>query len=168
MSLLKLKSSLGISLCLLLLIPIASIAQISIKPQTVEANLENNGTSEFLDGSSILKLADYFVWGGSVAKGKDGKYHMLFSLWESGNDTDVFSTSWVLESKIGYAVSDFPDRNFQFKGIILKGARYDGKPEAWDAQGVHNPHLKEFEGSYYLYYIGGRDPGERSAPDVDK
>lgn len=145
-----------------------SYAQISIKGKPVLAKLENNGVSQFLDGPSVLKLENYFVWGGSVVKGKDGNYHMLFALWESGPETDVFSTSWLLESKIGYAVSSSPDQNFQFKGVVLKGARYDGNPDAWDAQGVHNPHLKEFEGSYYLYYIGGNDPGEETAPDVDK
>lgn len=134
----------------------------------VQAKLENNGISQLLDGPSVLKLEHYFVWGGSVVKGKDGNYHMLFALWESGLETDVFSTSWLLESKIGYAVSSSPTQDFQFKGIVLKGARYDGKPEAWDAQGVHNPHVKEFDGSYYLYYIGGKDPGEESTPDVDK
>jgi hypothetical protein len=30
---------------------------------------------------------------------------------------------------------------------------------AWDAQMVHNPHLKKFDGKYYLYYIGSVDPG---------
>jgi hypothetical protein len=61
------------------------------------------------------------VWGGSVIKGEDHKYHMLFSLWESGPGTENFSNSWVLESKIGYAVSDYPDRDFKFQKIVLQG-----------------------------------------------
>ncbi|WP_339756052.1 glycoside hydrolase family protein [Algoriphagus aquimarinus] len=154
--------------CLLISLSGIATAQIQVKSLPVSAELKKGKESQFLDGPSILKLKDYFVWGGSAVKGKDGKYHMLFAMWESGPDKDSFSQSWVLESKIGYAVSDFPDRDFKFQKIILKGARYDGDPEAWDAQGVHNPHVKEFEGSYYLYYIGGKDPGEEVAPDVDK
>ncbi|MBN3582797.1 glycoside hydrolase family protein [Algoriphagus aestuarii] len=144
------------------------ISQIQVKPLPIDASLVNEGNSEYLDGPSILKLKDFFVWGGSVVKGKDGKYHMLFSLWESGPDKADFVTSWVLESKIGYAVSDFPDRDFKFQKIILKGTRFEGDATSWDAQMVHNPHLKEFEGRYYLYYIGSKDPGEAIAPDLDK
>ncbi|UZD24392.1 glycoside hydrolase family protein [Algoriphagus halophytocola] len=154
--------------CMLLFGSSQVAAQFQVSPLPVDAKLQQAGESSLLDGPSVLNLQDYFVWGGSVVQGKDGKYHMLFALWESGPDQEAFTNSWVLESKIAYAVSDFPDRDFSFQKIILKGARYDGNEDAWDAQGVHNPHVKEFEGSYYLYYIGGRDPGEKVAPDVDK
>lgn len=153
---------------LTLVLSLDAFTQIQVKSLPIDAAIVKTGQSTFLNGNSILKLKDYFVWGGSVVKGKDGKYHMLFSLWESGADKDSFSKSWVLESKIGYAVSDFPDKGFQFQKIILKGARYDGDTDAWDAQGVHNPHVKLFEDSYYLYYIGGKDPGKEIAPEVDK
>lgn len=116
-----------------------------------------------LVGSSVFQVPGYFVWGGSVVKGDDGKYHMLFSLWESDVPEGSFVKNWVLESKIGYAVSDFPDRDFKFQKIVLKGARYNGDVDTWDAQMVHNPHIKKFNGSYYLYYIGSRDPGEQQA-----
>jgi hypothetical protein len=112
-----------------------------------------------IQGASVLQIPGYFVWGGSVIKGEDHKYHMLFSLWESGPGTENFTNSWVLESKIGYAVSDYPDRAFRFQKIVLQGRRYDGDTLAWDAQMVHNPHIKRFNGKYYLYYIGSRDPG---------
>ncbi|EAZ80934.1 glycoside hydrolase family protein [Algoriphagus machipongonensis] len=151
-----------------LLISGEAFSQFQVKTLAVDAELVQTGKSTFLDGPSVLKLKDYFVWGGSVVEGNDGKYHMLFSLWESGDDKDSFTQSWVLESKIGYAVSDFPDKDFQFQKIILKGARYEGNKDAWDAQGVHNPHVKKFDGSFYLYYIGGKDPGKKIAPDVDK
>ncbi|WP_339706304.1 glycoside hydrolase family protein [uncultured Kriegella sp.] len=114
-----------------------------------------------LVGPSVFQIPDYFVWGGSVVKGDDDKYHMLFSLWESGIPGGSFSKNWVLQSKIGYAVSDYPDRNFRFRKIVLQGRRYDGNTEVWDAQMVHNPHIKKFNDTYYLYYIGGKDPGEQ-------
>ncbi|WP_339869995.1 glycoside hydrolase family protein [uncultured Algoriphagus sp.] len=154
--------------CFLISISGIATAQFQVKPLPVQAVLKQGEENQFLDGPSTLKLKDYFVWGGSVVKGKDGKYHMLFALWESGADKEEFNKSWVLESKIGHAISDYPDRDFEFQKIILRGARYDGNVDAWDAQGVHNPHVKEFDGSFYLYYIGGKDPGEQTAPDVDK
>jgi hypothetical protein len=138
-----------------------------VVPKPVDAKLVTE-ESNYLQGPSVLKLDGYFVWGATVVQGDDDKYHMVFSLWESGPDRDVFNNGWVLESKLGYAVSDYPDRDFKFQKIFLKGARYDGNPEAWDAQGVHNPHLKKFGDKYYLYYIGGRDLGEKMAPDLDK
>ncbi len=143
-------------------------AQFQVKSLPIQAEIVQEDESSFLDGPSILKLKDYFVWGGSVVKGNDNKYHMIFALWESGPGTDKFTNSWVLEGKIGYAVSDFPDREFEFKKIILKGTRYDGDTSSWDAQMVHNPHLKEFNGKYYLYYIGGKDHGQAAAPELDK
>ena len=116
---------------------------------------------DILEGPSVLNDPDRFVWGGSVVKGYDGKYHMLYSTWESGDSVPQFSNSWVLNSKIAYAVSDQPDRNFKFQKVVLTGRELQGDSLAWDAQMVHNPHLKKFNGKYYLYYIGSRDEGEQ-------
>jgi hypothetical protein len=141
--------------------------EFKVEIQPIDAVLVKD-SSDYLLGRSVLKLDGYFVWGASVVEGDDGKFHMIFSLWESGPDHDTFNNSWVLDSKLGYAVSDFPDRDFKFQKIILQGALHDGKPETWDAQMVHNPHLKKFGDRYYLYYIGGMDKGESVAPDLDK
>jgi hypothetical protein len=46
-----------------------------------------------------------------------------------------------------------------FRRLSCRARRYDGDTLAWDAQMVHNPHIKRFNGKYYLYYIGSRDPG---------
>ena len=112
-----------------------------------------------LSGPSVLSDPDRFVWGSTVVKGEDGKYHMLYSTWECGDTIPVFSNSWVLHSKIAYAVSDYPDRDFKIQKIVLQGRALDGDTTAWDAQMVSNPHLKKFTGKYYLYYIGSVDPG---------
>ena len=135
-----------------------SAQDIKIKAGTVDVTLSKDAPTKPI-GPSVLQIPGYFVWGGSVVEGDDGKYHMIFSLWESGPETEYFGDSWVLESKIGYAVSNYPDREFKFQKIILKGARYDRDTSSWDAQSVHNPHLKKFGDTYYLYYIGTRDPG---------
>ncbi|UBM57566.1 glycoside hydrolase family protein [Marinilongibacter aquaticus] len=137
------------------------------KPLQVEAKAVDAATQgDLLKGPSVLQIDGYFVWGGSVVKGEDNKYHMLFSLWESGEDEPKFSDSWVLNSKIGYAVSDYPDHGFEFQKIVLRGRQLEGDSTAWDAQMVHNPHVQRFGDRYYLYYIGSVDPGE-DAPGAE-
>ncbi|WP_242120675.1 glycoside hydrolase family protein [Aestuariivivens sediminicola] len=114
---------------------------------------------DILRGPSVLNDPDRFVWGGSVLKGTDGRYHMLYNTWECGDSVPEFTNSWVLHSKIAYAVSDYPDKEFKFQKIVLQGRRFEGDSTAWDAQMVTNPHVKEFDGKYYLYYVGSVDPG---------
>ena len=124
-------------------------------PSTLDATINGN----ILTGPSVLNDSTHFVWGASVVKGDDGKYHMFFSTWECGDSLPKFSDGWLLLSKIGYAISDYPDRNFKFQKIILKGRIYEGDSLAWDAVSVHNPHIKKFKNKFYLYYTGSMDPG---------
>ncbi len=112
-----------------------------------------------ISGSSVLNDPDRFVWGASVVKGNDNKYHMLYATWECGDSIPAFSNSWVLHSKIAYAVSDYPNKEFKFRKIVLRGRALDGDTAAWDAQMVHNPHIRRFDSKFYLYYGGGKDPG---------
>lgn len=121
----------------------------------IDGKIEGN----IITGPSTLNDPNRFVWGGSVIKGSDNKYHMLYSTWECGDSVPVFSDSWVLNSKIAYAVSDYPDRDFQFQKIVLQGRALDGDSSAWDAQMAHNAHLKTFNNKYYLYYGASKDPG---------
>jgi len=130
-------------------------SSLTVIPKPVQATIEGH----VLSGPSVLNDRDRFVWGASVIKGGDDKYHMLYSTWECGDSFPSFSDSWVLHSKIAYAVSEFPDRDFQFKQIILTGGALEGDSSAWDAQMVHNPHIKKFDKRYYLYYGAGKDPG---------
>nr|WP_321354400.1 hypothetical protein [uncultured Draconibacterium sp.] len=37
-----------------------------------------------LTGPSVLNDPERFVWGGSVLKGDDGKYHMIYNTFECG------------------------------------------------------------------------------------
>lgn len=126
-----------------------------VKAMPIDGKVDGN----ILSGPSVLNDPDRFVWGGSVIKGDDNKYHMLYATWECGDSIPVFSNSWVLNSKIAYAVSDYPDRDFKFQKIVLRGRAFEGDTTAWDAQMVHNPHIKKFNKKYYLYYGGGKDPG---------
>ncbi|MEN8125901.1 MAG: glycoside hydrolase family protein [Bacteroidota bacterium] len=130
-------------------------ATLNIKALPIDAQIRDN----ILLGSSVLNDPNRFIWGGSVLKGTDGRYHMLYNTWECGDSIPEFTKSWVLYSKIAYAVSDYPDKDFKFQKVILQGRALDGNSTAWDAQMVSNPHLKKFNGKFYLYYIGSVDPG---------
>ena len=129
----------------------------SLRVEAIAVDAQVNG--DILEGPSVLNDPDRFVWGGSVIKGDDKLYHMFYSTWECGDSIPRFSDSWVLHSKIAYAVSEYPDRDFKFQKIVLRGRRLEGDSTAWDAQMVHNPHIQRFNGTYYLYYGGGKDPG---------
>ena len=130
-------------------------SSLAVLPAPIQAKIEGN----VLAGPSVLNDPERFVWGASVIKGEDGSYHMLYSTWECGDTFPKFSDSWVLHSKIAYAVSEYPDKNFHFQKIILRGRALEGDSTAWDAQMVHNPHIKRFNNKYYLYYGAGMDPG---------
>ena len=111
-----------------------------------------------VSGASVFQLPDSFVWCGSPIRIKD-QYYLFYLAWESGINIPSFANSWMLYSKIGCAISNFPDRNFLPLKIFLKGRKDQGDSTAWDAQGVHNPLIKTFNGKYYLYYTGTKDPG---------
>lgn len=128
---------------------------LNIKATPIDARLQG----DILVGPSVLNDPNRFVWGASVVQGKDGRFHMLYNTWECGDSIPEFNNSWVLYSKIAYATSDYPDKDFKFEKIVLQGRASEGDSSAWDAQMVSNPHLKAFKGKYYLYYIGSVDPG---------
>jgi len=130
---------------------------LTAKPLEGEYFIQNEKT--IISSPNSLQLEDYFVWGGSVIKGEDNKYHMLFSLWECGEEWAPFQNGWLLNSKIAYSVSNYPNKDFEFQRIVLHGRNFEGDSTAWDAQSVHNPHIKKFNDKYYLYFTGSRDPG---------
>jgi predicted GH43/DUF377 family glycosyl hydrolase len=101
---------------------------------------------------SILRNEGYYVWGGSVVKGKDGLYHMFYARWKK----DTYFSGWVTHSEIAHASAEEPEGPFEFVDVALpvRGAQY------WDGLCTHNPTIKEFEGKYYLYYMGNTGDGK--------
>ncbi|MFC2166422.1 glycoside hydrolase family protein [Acidobacteriota bacterium] len=130
-----------------------------ISAEPLEGEFFKHYGNTIIKSPNILQQEDYFVWGGSVLKGKDNRYHMLFSLWECGEEWAPFQDGWLINSKIAYAVSEYPNKKFEFQKIVLRGRMLEGDSTAWDAQSVHNPHIKMFKNKYYLYYTGSCDPG---------
>ncbi|GJM63095.1 glycoside hydrolase family protein [Persicobacter diffluens] len=85
------------------------------------------------------------IWGGSVVKGEDGLYHMLYARWPKN-----IGWEWLTYSEIAHAVSESPFGPWEFKDVALpdRGEAY------WDGLCTHNPTVHYFNGKYYLYYMG--------------
>jgi hypothetical protein len=144
--------------CLILLSISCRPVNFRYEAQPVDIVVENNNDIIRVSGTSLFQLPDTFVWCGSPLM-IDDKYYMFFSAWESGPEVPPFEDSWVLNSKIGVAVSDSPYGNFKSLKFFLEGREKTGDTTAWDARMVHNPHIRAFNGRYYLYYTGSFDPG---------
>lgn len=102
--------------------------------------------------TSVLAEDGYYVWGGSAVKGKDNLYHIFYARWKK----EHYFTGWVTHSEIAHGVSKKPEGPYTFKDIALpaRGAEY------WDGLCTHNPTVKEFDGKYYLYYMGNTGDGK--------
>lgn len=95
---------------------------------------------------NVQKDSAWNIWGASMVKGYDNKYHLYFSRWprQSGHE------SWISHSEIAYAVADKPEGPFRF----VKTALPARGSEFWDGAMTHNPYMVLKDGKYYLYYIG--------------
>lgn len=106
---------------------------------------------EKYDKANIIEEEDYNVWGTNILKGKDGKYHAIYSRWPKSRG----HLAWVTHSEIAHAVSDNLTGPYVFKNVVLpaRGKQY------WDGDCTHNPHVLEHKGNYYLYHMGNRGSG---------
>lgn len=62
----------------------------------------------------------WWVWGSSVIKGEDGKYHMFVSRFPKSLP---FHPGWMVASEIVHATSDVPQGPYQLSDIALKRKR---------------------------------------------
>jgi len=106
-----------------------------------------------LSPDAIFEMEGYFVWCGTMARASDGTYYLYFSFWDKKLGFDA----WVTHSSIGYATGSDPFGKFEYRGIALQGS---GRAEAWDRDCVHNPSVIQFDGKYYMYYMGNYGNGE--------
>ncbi len=94
---------------------------------------------------------DYWVWGSSVAKGDDDKYHMFVSRWPKALP---FHPGWMVASEIAHCVADTPEGPYEFVDVALgaRGAKY------WDGRSAHNPRVVKYKDTYVMYYMGSTHP----------
>lgn len=93
-----------------------------------------------------FEMEDYWVWGSSVIKGEDGKYHMFASRWAK----EIGFGKWVSNSEIVRAVSDTAVGPYEFQDVVLppRGRAF------FDGLVTHNPRIIRYKGYYLLYYFG--------------
>jgi hypothetical protein len=89
---------------------------------------------------------DYWIWGSSVIKGEDGKYHMYAARWSK----KLNFGDWVTSSEIAHAVCDTPAGKYEFCDVVTP---MRGK-EFWDGRSTHNPRVVKYKDKYLLYYFG--------------
>ena len=99
-----------------------------------------------------LELDGYYVWDCSVIKA-NGQYHMFSSRWK---EEYGFGWNWVFNSEIIHSVSDTPEGPYRFQNVVLprRGRQY------FDGMNTHNTCIKEYDGKFYLYYMGTTYGGE--------
>lgn len=88
----------------------------------------------------------YYVWDCSVIK-SGGKYHMFSSRWKQEYE---FNESWLFHSEIIHSISDKPEGPYEFQNVVLKARG----PQYFDGMSTHNTCIKEYNGKFYLYYMG--------------
>ena len=93
-----------------------------------------------------LEFEDYYVWDCSVIKA-NGKYHMFSSRWKRELG---FGWNWLFNSEIIHCISDTPEGPYQFHEVVLQRRG----PQYFDGMSTHNTCIKEYEGKFYLYYMG--------------
>ena len=93
----------------------------------------------------------WWVWGSSVIKGDDGKYHIFVSRFPKSLP---FHPGWMVASEIVHATSDVPQGPYKLSDIALaeRGAQY------WDGRSAHNPRILKEGDTYYLIYMGSTHP----------
>ncbi len=99
-----------------------------------------------IPSKNIFSDPEYNIWCGSVIKGKNGKYYMLYSRWPRAHS----HYAWLPSSEIALAKADKPEGPYKHIKVVLKsrGSQY------WDGVATHNPAAIEYKGKYYLYYMG--------------
>lgn len=158
------KFFLSAALCTAIYSP-ASAQAYRVQAEPVAVDITHRDGKTVVNGRAVLQLDDHFVWGGSVLRGEDGRYYMVFSASPTGKHP--FNDAWVLGSKMGLAVSDRPDGDSRPLGFFMNRDGFRPDRSAWDAQTVMNPHLRKFGDKYYLYYVGGVDLGNDRVRSAD-
>jgi hypothetical protein len=93
------------------------------------------------------------TWGGSPFRdAATGRYHLFFSWFEMPDNSTVPSIKWWYNtSRVAHAVSEQPDRGYEFQSVVLppRGRVF------FDGSTTHCPTVMQLPDlSYALFYIG--------------
>ena len=98
-----------------------------------------------------FRQSNFWVWGSSVIRASDGRYHMFASRVPRRLP---FHPGWMIASEIVRAVSDTPEGPYAFQEVVLpaRGSEY------WDGRSTFNPKLIRWNNLYVLFYTGSTHP----------
>jgi pectate lyase len=96
----------------------------------------------------ILEMEGYYVWCCAPIYDEKGRTHVFYSRWEEKYGMG----GWINHSEIAHAVADHPEGTYVDMGVVLA-------PRAgyFDATTCHNPHVRQVNGAYCLFYMGNSD-----------
>lgn len=145
-------TSIFLCICLMLFVQTSGLSQ----SKDWADNLDIGTMVQPVPLTNKFIVPGFFVWCGSVTKGDDGKFYMLYSRWPL---KDGFY-SWPVTSEIAVAVSDHPAGPFKHLKVALpaRGTQF------WDGSATHNPAIIKYKGKYYLYYMGTSSNAEIKQP----
>lgn len=110
--------------------------------------------------NSGFKMDDCFIWCGSAVRGEDGRYHIFASRWRKELG---FGAQWLFNCEIVRAASEKPEGPYIFEEIVFKRRERN----YFDALNQHNPSIKFWNGTYYLFYSGTTYGGPIPGPGDD-
>ncbi|MGL5786927.1 MAG: glycoside hydrolase family protein [Bacteroidales bacterium] len=100
-----------------------------------------------------LEMEGYWVWGSSVIRDKDGKYHIYASRFPKSLP---FQPGWMVASEIVHGVSDQAQGPYAFSDVALPARDH----QYWDSRSTHNPRILYHNDKYYMIYMGSTHPFE--------
>lgn len=93
-----------------------------------------------------FRLSGWHVWCSSIVRDVSGRYHLFYCRWPDSAGYDA----WVTHSEIGRASAHSLDEPFQHEEVIFSRE----SSTAWDAHVFHNVTVKNYNGKFYMYYMG--------------
>ncbi len=140
--------------CVRLFAFVATVAFTLLMPATGQSRIDFASLLQPVPESAKLIDPDYYIWGGTMIAGTDGKYHIFYSRWPRR----LGHNAWVTNSEIAHAVGDTPEGPFRHAGVALpaRGKHY------WDGLCTHNPTALRIGKKIYLYYMGNIGDGKAS------
>jgi hypothetical protein len=100
--------------------------------------------------TAVFQDPDWYIWGGSMTRGPDGRYYLLYARWPR----HFLHGGWLTHSEVAIAVAESPQGPFRHLHTALP-IREEGYFDTWC---THNPTVHCFDGIWYLYYMGTTGP----------
>lgn len=124
---------------------------VAISPATIPSVARESFRKQSVS-PHVLVNPDYFIWGLTALRWKDGKIHAYYARWPKSKGF----AGWMTHCEIAHAVADRPEGPFKTTGVVIESRHLDG----WDIVSAFNPSVCVAEGRIHLYYVSNNVRGE--------